>query len=374
MKLRTLMAAGGTLALVAVLSTGCSWVQRGAAAGGAVGAVAGGIAGHNSASVTIGQGAAFGGGAGAAVGGLTGDAYAQLTEDDIERELENMRAELARKEAELAALRDAGASEETLAELDRLRGDLQAAQDQLASASSELDGLRSGKSAADAELAKAQTDLATTKADLSAAEASLADRNRELADASAKANDFESKLLAAEGQLAKARQDLDIVQTSLKEREGAVDKLRDELAALNIKLDETSRGLTLTIADELIFTPGQAELSTSGSSVIAKVAETINANFPGRELVIEGHTDNVPIKHSGWRSNWELGAARALTVLHTLGDKHGFDPAKMSATTYGEFRPAAPNATDEGRSSNRRSVIVILPEQMPLKRNTLAGL
>lgn len=374
MKTRTLLVAGTTLALLATLTTGCSWVQRGAAAGGALGAVAGGVAGHNSASVTIGQGAVIGGGAGAAVGGLTGDAYAQLTEDDIERELENMRAELARKEEELAALRNSPASEETLAQLESLRGELQAAQDQIAASAAELDGLRAAKAAAEGDLAKAQVDASTLKADLAAAEASLAERNRELAEAGTKAGDLESKLRAAEGELAKARQDLDIVQTSLREREGAVDKLRDELKALNIELEETSRGLTMTIADELIFTPGKADLSTGGSSVIEKVAATIRTNFPNRELLVEGHTDNVPIKSSGWKSNWELGAARALTVVHALADKHGFDPAKMSATTYGEFRPTAPNATEEGRASNRRSVIVILPEQMPLKRNTLAGL
>ena len=54
--------------------------------------------------------------------------------------------------------------------------------------------------------------------------------------------------------------------------------------------------------------------------------------------------------------------------------EHNFDPAMLSATTYGEFRPQAPNATTDGRSQNRRSVIVILPEKMPLTRNQMAGL
>ncbi|MBI5153956.1 OmpA family protein, partial [Candidatus Poribacteria bacterium] len=112
----------------------------------------------------------------------------------------------------------------------------------------------------------------------------------------------------------------------------------------------------------------------SGEELMGNVATILQTNFPGRELVIEGHTDNQPIKYSGWGSNWELGSARALTVLHTLAEKHGFDPGKLSATTYGEFRPDVPNATPEGRASNRRSVIVILPEKLPLQRNTLAGL
>ncbi len=379
--LARLTVAGGTIALFATLTTGCSTVQRGVAAGGALGAVAGAVAGNNSASVSVGQGAVIGGGTGAAVGGLTGDAYSQLTEDDVARELENMRAELERKEAELAALRESGVSADALAELDTLRGELDAARGNLETALADLATIGGERDAAQQQLASYQVDLSSTRADLDAAEDSLAERNgrltdleQNLAQTASQRDQFELQLRDAESQLAQAREDLTVIQASLQEKASAVDSLREELQSLNIELEETNRGLTLTIVDELIFTPGKAQLSESGAGVIAQVAALIQENFPGRELLVEGHTDNQPIVHSGWRSNWELGAARALSVLHELVEAHDFDPGLMSATSYGEFRPSAPNATPDGRSSNRRSVIVILPERMPVKRNQLAGL
>src|SRR5690606_14028439 len=105
-----------------------------------------------------------------------------------------------------------------------------------------------------------------------------------------------------------------------------------------------------------LYDPGSATLSESGAELIAKVARILKSNFPDRELVVEGHTDNVPIKMSGWSSNWELGAARTLAVVHEMVETHGFDPNKMSATSYGEFRPVADNATESGRAQNRRAV------------------
>ena len=77
---------------------------------------------------------------------------------------------------------------------------------------------------------------------------------------------------------------------------------------------------------------------------------------------IEGHTDNVPIKYSGWKSNWELSSARAMSVLHYLIDDHGINPPRLSATGYGEYHPVETNDTAEGRQKNRRVEIVILPK------------
>jgi chemotaxis protein MotB len=75
--------------------------------------------------------------------------------------------------------------------------------------------------------------------------------------------------------------------------------------------------------------------------------------------MVEGHTDSDPIRHSGWKSNWELGAARSLTVLHYLADKAGVDPAMMSAATFSKYQPVAGNDNAQGKAQNRRAVIVI---------------
>jgi chemotaxis protein MotB len=82
---------------------------------------------------------------------------------------------------------------------------------------------------------------------------------------------------------------------------------------------------------------------------------------------IEGHTDNEPIRHSGWKSNWELSANRALSVLHYLVDNRGISPTRLSALAYGEFHPVTSNDAKQGRQLNRRVEIVILPRVAKVK-------
>ena len=90
--------------------------------------------------------------------------------------------------------------------------------------------------------------------------------------------------------------------------------------------------------------------------------EVVREQFPDRALMVRGHTDSQPIVYSGWKSNWELGAARALGVVHYLMDKHGVQGENLSAATYSKYQPRADNATDEGRQQNRRAELVVLPK------------
>jgi len=74
---------------------------------------------------------------------------------------------------------------------------------------------------------------------------------------------------------------------------------------------------------------------------------------------VDGHTDNVPIKHSGWQSNWELSSARATNVVRFLVLERSLPPQSFAAIGYGEYRPIVPNDTDAARSKNRRIVFLI---------------
>ena len=87
----------------------------------------------------------------------------------------------------------------------------------------------------------------------------------------------------------------------------------------------------------------------------------LNTTVSDLNVGIEGHTDNRPIKKSGWKSNWELSTARALSVLHYLSEKSVAEP-RLAAIGYGEYKPVASNDTKEGRQKNRRVEIVILPK------------
>ncbi len=137
-------------------------------------------------------------------------------------------------------------------------------------------------------------------------------------------------------------------------------RLKDEIRDKQVKLDITKRGLVITFVDEVLFDSGKAKLKDKARPVLDKVVSVIKEKVADRNIGIEGHTDNQPIKYSSWKSNWELSAARATTVLHYL-ENTGLDPGKLQATGFGEYGPVASNDTAEGRQQNRRVEIVILP-------------
>ncbi|MBN1870341.1 MAG: OmpA family protein [Candidatus Omnitrophica bacterium] len=141
-------------------------------------------------------------------------------------------------------------------------------------------------------------------------------------------------------------------------------RLKSEIDDKEVKVDMLDRGLVITFVSEVLFSSGKADLRPESLSKLQKVASVLKTTVSDLNVGIEGHTDNVPIKVSGWKSNWELSTARALSVLHHLEDKEGIDPTRLSATGYGEFRPVASNATNEGKQKNRRVEIVILPKTM----------
>src|SRR5207249_7186509 len=122
------------------------------------------------------------------------------------------------------------------------------------------------------------------------------------------------------------------------------------------------KGLTITFVSEVLFDSGKAHLRKDSVESLDKVAKVLNTTVSDLSIGIEGHTDNQPIKYSGWTSNWELSSARAMSVLHYLVDNQQVTPGRLSATGYGEYRPVAANDTPEGKQKNRRVEIVILPK------------
>lgn len=135
-------------------------------------------------------------------------------------------------------------------------------------------------------------------------------------------------------------------------------KLKGE-KGVSVEMDE--RGLVVTFIAEVLFDSGNAKIRTEADEVLNKVADVINTQVADRNIAIEGHTDNEPIKKSGWKSNWELSTARATSVLHYLEEK-GTAPQRLQATGYGEYHPVDTNETKEGRQKNRRVEIIILPK------------
>ncbi|MDP8216472.1 MAG: flagellar motor protein MotB [Candidatus Kaelpia imicola] len=147
-------------------------------------------------------------------------------------------------------------------------------------------------------------------------------------------------------------------------KESLESRFRKEIDDSEVRLSLEEKGLVLRFVAEVFFDSGKAELRSEAYVMLDKVAAFLEKDVPDRKISIEGYTDNIPIKYSPWKSNWELSAARALSVLHYFADKRGLDSARVQATGYGEYKPIDSNETKEGRQKNRRVEIVVLPKKL----------
>ncbi|MFH1281898.1 MAG: OmpA family protein, partial [Candidatus Omnitrophota bacterium] len=146
-----------------------------------------------------------------------------------------------------------------------------------------------------------------------------------------------------------------------------------EINDKQIKLQMMEKGLVITVVGDLLFDSGKAKIKPEAYPLLNKVSLVLKNNMRQFNIGIEGHTDNVAIKQSGWKSNWELSTARALSVLHYLDKDQGVSPQRLSAIGYGQYRPVASNETRIGRKQNRRVEIVILPNVTKVKSASVTG-
>lgn len=162
------------------------------------------------------------------------------------------------------------------------------------------------------------------------------------------------------------------LETVMEEKDDELERARKELmrtlgkelSEYKAKLEMTERGLVITFLAEIFFDSGKDAILADGRPVLSKVAEVLNKNVPNSNVAVEGHTDADPIKYSGWKSNWELSAARALAVLHYFIDNGGITPERLSISGYGQYRSVAPNDTAQNKRKNRRVEIIILPSML----------
>ncbi|MCX5706761.1 MAG: flagellar motor protein MotB [Candidatus Omnitrophica bacterium] len=145
------------------------------------------------------------------------------------------------------------------------------------------------------------------------------------------------------------------------------DRLGQEISDKQIKLQMMEKGLVITVVGDLLFDSGKAKIRHEAYPLLDKVSGVLKENMANFNIGIEGYTDNRPIKHSGWKSNWELSTERSLSVLHYMANKEGISPERLSAIGFGEYRPVASNDTKAGRQLNRRVEIVIQPKVSKVK-------
>lgn len=169
-----------------------------------------------------------------------------------------------------------------------------------------------------------------------------------------KKNDFESQL-----------SDSTNFEDLLEERAEYWQALKDVLEEYNLSsevdIELSSSGVKITLSDSLTFESGSSELLPDAKIILDQVARKIDKNVA--EIEVQGHTDNVPINSASiHKTNWHLGAARAVSVVEFVQEKSDIDPKNFKASSFGEFKPIAQNETETGRRRNRRVEIYLKDE------------
>lgn len=150
-------------------------------------------------------------------------------------------------------------------------------------------------------------------------------------------------------------------QEGLRELQQNINKyIEEKHLQANLKTTLTEEGLLVTISNDVLFDSGSADIKPQYHQVAQEISRLLVMN-PPRNIIISGHTDNVPIRNSKFASNWELSVMRAVNFMKLLLENKQLDPRMFSAKGYGEFKPIASNATPEGRMKNRRVEILIAP-------------
>lgn len=230
------------------------------------------------------------------------------------------------------------------------------------------------------ELDKCQSELSRTQGDLVSSRSSREDLDKQVDELSQQRNRLSDENMKLKSEQVK------LGDTRYKATQKEMDELRrvHELAErrfevyqlLSAKLGSLISGNTVVvdkphnkqivvrINDELLFDPGKAELKSGGIWALRQVASTLKL-VHDRDFLVAGHTDNTSVRGSPYRSNWDLSAARAVSVVRFF-QSEGVDPRRLSAAGYSEFGPIGDNATAD-RAKNRRIDVVIMPriEELP---------
>jgi chemotaxis protein MotB len=209
--------------------------------------------------------------------------------------------------------------------------------------------------------------LAESKKGLEGSLKSTADeKNQKISELSQRISDLEKENTRMKDDIANIRktkeEEVKKVSSTLEEM---TERMKEQIAKGDLTIRELRGKLTVDMKASVLFDSGKADVKPEGIEVLNKMIDTFKT-LKGKVLRIEGHTDNKPISGllaSKYPTNWELSAARAINVTRFL-EGQGVDPHILSAVAYGEFqpKPEANNTTEEGRASNRRIEIILVPK------------
>ena len=182
------------------------------------------------------------------------------------------------------------------------------------------------------------------------------------------ANDLKALNSSSKMTIAEQANRLKALQNMIQAQKDMLSKLKNSIsdAFMKYKTDQLSVSIKdgsvyVSLQEKLLFKSGSDVVDPAGVAALKSLAVVLN-NTKDINVLIEGHTDNVPIKTRLFKDNWDLSTARATAIVRILTKANGFDSKRISASGRADFRPVKPNNTIEGRSENRRTEVILSPD------------
>jgi chemotaxis protein MotB len=225
---------------------------------------------------------------------------------------------------------------------------------------------------------KLQSDSAAchnTLDDCNATVKNLQGQKSSLEDANAAAaNDLANLSSKSKMTIAEQAKRLQSLQDLIQAQKDVMTKLKKSItdALINFKADELSVYIKdgkvyVSLSEKLLFKSGSAVVDPKGKEALASLAKVLNST-KDISVMIEGHTDTIPIKNATFEDNWSLSVSRATSIVRILSNDYGFDAHRIVASGRSEFYPVKANSTPEGRAVNRRTEIILSPDLNELFR------
>lgn len=242
-------------------------------------------------------------------------------------------------------------------------------QDEMAKAQAKCDEDLKKKSAA---IQQFETEVKRLGGSLSETEAVAASLKNELGRTSEDLANTQKTLQATSEEVERLRKQREQVQKMAQAFRNLALKLKGMVDAGKLSVSVREGRMTLNLPDDILFPSGSASLKKEGKEAIASLAGVLK-EVGDRDFLVAGHTDNVPVSRGGtFKSNWDLSAARAVTVTKLLID-NGVQPNHLAAAGYADTDPIASNEDKENRAKNRRTEIILMPniEELPVVPESL---
>lgn len=187
-------------------------------------------------------------------------------------------------------------------------------------------------------------------------------------------NELSNSLVEKEEALTKAQKELELRSARVVELESIINKKDSMVTALKRRISKAligleGEGLTIvqkngkvyiSLEEELLFASGKYQVGAAGTSALNKLAAAL-ANQNDLEILVEGHTDSIPISKGSVKDNWDLSVLRATAVVKVLMSNPNLNPTQLTAAGRGEYLPFKSNESSEGRAANRRIEIILAP-------------